>query len=125
MPSTQAHYYDTPQIQISFTMKPLLALLLTLLPFATADFELYHVVLSRTYYEQFEGWQVYPTETTCATALDWEWRMITDVSGDHGVRCEGNGCRTDQDDDIDVLEVNFARVDHHWSKVAAVYHSDM
>jgi len=100
-----------------------------LLPVVVADFMLYQVGIGGNgIVDNVNGWQVYQDEANCHNVLDWLWPWSKDVSGDKfGIRCEGNGCprgwpgQQDRDPaNIDIVEVNFARADHHWSKPAPV-----
>jgi hypothetical protein len=98
--------------------------LAALLQAANADFDLYRVGLGGTGISgNSEGWQVYEQDTAnCDSALDWIWRDSDDVSGGKfGVRCEGDGCgrgfeEANNPENIEVLEMNFNREEHHWSK---------
>jgi hypothetical protein len=102
---------------------PLLSLA-ALLTAVHADFEIYQVGIGGNGITgNAEGWQVYQDEANCDTVLEWIWRDSDDVSGGkYGVRCEGDGCErgwewSDHDPaNIDIMEMNFNRDEHHWSK---------
>jgi hypothetical protein len=95
--------------------------LAALLQAANANFDLYRVGIGGDGISgNAEGWHVYEGEPSCDQALDWIWRDSEDVSGGkYGVRCEGDGCpRSDVDLSlIEVVEMNFNREEHHWSKI--------
>jgi hypothetical protein len=99
--------------------------LATLLQAVHANFDLYRVgVGGNGITGNGEGWQVYEEQASCDGALDWYWVDSGDVSGGkYGVRCNGNGgcARSGEADssDIDVVEMNFNREEHHLSKYSS------
>jgi hypothetical protein len=102
---------------------------LTLLPSASANFDVYRVKSIKPYTQGGNslGWMIFPAEppydiVVCKASTNGWWENSNDVSGDkYGFRCEGNGCRTQESpSDVDVLEMNFDRV-HHYSELAEMF----
>jgi len=88
---------------------------------ATADFFVYKQMLSVVGDGgPIEGWTVFDGSPSCrdVRAGPW-WVERDDVSGTKlGVRCEGNGCASNNPRNVDVLEMHFTHRHpiYHWSQ---------